>query len=77
MFPTMPRPPRVQRKKIDDAHEWEIELEQDLIQTKDTGLAIVVSLEQFHSSPIKGRLWHKGYSVRHRRIGGNVAAWVE
>lgn len=77
MFPTMPRPPRVRNNNPGDFQDWEIELENDLIRTRDTGLAVVVTLEQFHSSPIKGRLWRKGYSVRHRVIGSNVAAWVE
>ena len=75
-FTEVDRPERNDRTIGDDGNS-DLELENALLHTSETGRAVVLPLGQFHSSPAKGRLWTKGYSVRHRRIAGFVVAWVE
>jgi len=78
MFEIIDRPKR-NRHKIKNDLDYDGEIEAALLRTLDHGRAIKLSLGIFHSSPAKGRLWLKGYSVRHRVLSDkeNVAAWIE
>ena len=71
------RPPITRRKLAD--MDWHVELEAALLSTIITGKAVSVPLWQFHSSPAKGRLYSKGFRVRHRVLADHhtVAAWIE
>lgn len=76
MYTTIDRPARNRRtfpQQGDDA------LELQLMATLLTGRAIQVPLAEFHSSPAKGRIYLKGYRVRHRVLPDkqSVGAWVE
>ena len=55
------------------------EVERALIYTYLTSKAARIPLGLFHSSPAKGRLWKRGYRVRHRVLPSrlHVAAWIE
>lgn len=63
--------------------KYDPELQSALLKTRENGKAALVPLARFHSSPAKGRIWQKGYHVRHRvllegdYLGAWVAAWVE
>ena len=71
--------PEKNRHRIHNELDYDRNLEAALLETLDCGMAIKVPLGLFHSSPCKGRLWLKGYHVRHRVIEGReyVAAWLE
>jgi len=77
-FEIIDRPER-NRHKIKNDLNYDYELESALLRTIDNGRAIKISLGSFHSSPAKGRLWLKGYKVKHRVLPDreHVAAWVE
>lgn len=77
-FEVIDRPEKNRHKTSDDLG-YDIDLEAALMETIQHGRAIKVRLGLFHSSPAKGRLWLKGYSVRHRVLGDreHVAAWIE
>ena len=77
-FEIIDRPER-NRHKINNDLNYDYELESALLKTIDHGRAIKIGLGSFHSSPAKGRLWLKGYKVKHRVLPGreHVAAWVE
>ena len=78
-FKTVPRPERNRRKIGDEELDWDTELEAALMETLNTGNAIEADLALFHSSPAKGRLWARGYALRHRvnQDRRRVAAWIE
>jgi hypothetical protein len=75
-YAVIDRPPRNRRALGEPGDE---ELEQQLLETLDTGRAICVPLAFFHTSPAKGRLWKRGYRVLHRVLADRktVGAWVE
>ena len=77
-FEIIDRPEKNQHRVKNDLN-YDCELESALIRTLDHGRAIKLTLAAFHSSPAKGRLWLKGYSVRHRVLEDreHVAAWIE
>lgn len=78
-FEIVDRPARNRRHIQDDDLSWDGDIEQPLRETLVHGKAIVLSLERFHSSPAKGRLWKEGWRVHHRVLPDrrNVAAWIE
>lgn len=73
------RPPRNRRSLHNGDMDWDALLESELMLTLEHGRAIKVPLSKFHCSPAKGRLWKKGYAVRHRVLTDkeHVAAWIE
>src|SRR5262245_53844872 len=77
-FEIIDRPARNTRR-IRNNLSYDLEVERALLDTLRHGRAVKLSLGLFHSSPAKGRLWLKGYSVRHRVLEDreNVAAWIE
>src|SRR5262249_41633611 len=77
-FEEIDRPER-NRHKIKNDLDYDQALESALARTLETGRAIKVTLAMFHSSPAKGRLWLKGFHVRHRVLPDreHVAAWIE
>lgn len=77
-FEIIDRPEKNRHKNSDDL-EYDHHLESSLMDTLESGRAIRVPLGIFHSSPAKGRLWKKGYQVRHRVLPDreHVAAWIE
>ena len=80
LFEEIDRPARCRRKLGDPELDWDAPLEAALLETLKTKKAIMVPLHMFHSSPAKGRLWSKGYEVKHRVIRPAclyVATWIE
>lgn len=80
VFETYHSRPKMNRRVVDDPQhrQWDLDLEYALLNTAGTGTSIKVPLVKFHRSPSKGRLWKKGWSVKHRLLPDDtVAAWVE
>jgi len=74
------RPPQNRRTLADpDLDDMDRAIEAALLTTLTTGLGIEMLLWQFHSTPVKGRLWKRGYRVLHRvlRNRRQVVAWLE
>lgn len=72
------RPPKNRHSLAEDM-DYDMRLEAGLLSTLDHGRAIKVPLSRFHCSPAKGRLWKRGFAVRHRVLPDklSVAAWIE
>ncbi len=77
-FEIIDRPEKNRHKNCHDLN-YDSEIESALLRTLEHGRAIKLTLALFHSSPAKGRLWLKGYRVRHRVLEDreHVAAWLE
>jgi hypothetical protein len=71
--------PKTNRHRLKNELDYDNHLEAALLNTLGTGRAIRVTLSMFHCSPAKGRLWMKGYRVKHRVLEDkeHVGAWVE
>jgi hypothetical protein len=73
------RPP-VNRRTLADPEldDMDKDIEAALLTTLKTGLGIEMLLWQFHSTPVKGRLWKRGYRVLHRvrHNRRQVVAWL-
>jgi len=78
-FEIIDRPEKNRHRLRDDDLNYDFEIESALMRTLEHGRAIKLTLALFHSSPAKGRLWLKGYRVRHRVLEDreHVAAWLE
>ena len=71
--------PERNRHSLREDMDYDAHLESGLLATLDHGRAIKVPLARFHCSPAKGRLWKRGFAVRHRVLPDkqSVAAWIE
>lgn len=73
------RPKRNRRKLGDPTLGWDHDMQTAVLTTLETRRAVVFDLCDFHSSPMKGRLWTMGYRLHHRVMPDRrtVAAWIE
>jgi hypothetical protein len=78
-FELIDRPQKNRRRLGDENLDWDRDLEAELFNTLLNNRAVKLPLWQFHSSPAKGRLWTRGFKVKHRVLPDRrtVAAWVE
>ena len=71
--------PAKNTRTIHSPSDWDTDLEEALLSTRYNQQAVKTGLALFHSSPAKGRLWMKGYKVKHRVMPDrqHVLAWLE